>query len=79
MKSRRISAKSQVFCDKCSGVITIEAASVKTKRFLDGIQFDYFILIPNQPIDKIRFLPVMLFIVSLDNEQIVSQSLSTTF
>lgn len=42
MKSRRISARSQVFCDKCSGVITIEAASVKTKRFLDGIQFDYF-------------------------------------
>ena len=39
----------------------------------------YFILIPNQPIDKIHFLPVMLFIVSLDNEQIVSQSLSTTF
>ena len=37
------------------------------------------ILIPNQPIDKIHFLPVMLFIVSLDNEQIVSQSLSTTF
>ena len=37
------------------------------------------ILIPNQSIDKIHFLPVMLFIVSLDNEQIVSQSLSTTF
>ena len=29
--------------------------------------------------DKIQSFPVMLLIVSLDNEQIVSQSLSTTF
>ena len=37
------------------------------------------ILIFNQHIDKIQSLPVMLLMVSLDNEQIVSQSLSTTF
>ena len=37
------------------------------------------ILIFNQLIDKIQSLPVMLLMVSLDNEQIVSQSLSTTF
>lgn len=37
------------------------------------------ILIFNQHIDKIQSLPVILLMVSLDNEQIVSQSLSTTF
>ena len=37
------------------------------------------ILIFNHPIDIIQSLPVMLLMVSLDNEQIVSHSLSTTF
>lgn len=42
MKSRKISSKTQFFCDKCSGIIVIEAAALKTKRFSDGVQFDYF-------------------------------------
>ena len=37
------------------------------------------ILIFNHIIDKIQSLPVMLLMVSLDREQIVSHSLSTTF
>ena len=41
--------------------------------------YQHLILIFNQHIDKIQSLPVMLLMVSLDNEQIVSQSLSTTF
>ena len=41
--------------------------------------FWQFILFHDKNVDKIQFLPVMLLIVSLDKEQIVSQSLSTTF
>ena len=47
---------------------------------LEQSQQNYsIILIFNQHIDKIQSLPVILLMVSLDNEQIVSQSLSTTF
>ena len=40
---------------------------------------DILILIFNHSIDIIQSLPVMLLMVSLDNEKIVSHSLSTTF
>lgn len=56
-----------------------ELGSLKAKfqKVLDFIES--LILIFNQHIDKIQSLPVMLLMVSLDNEKIVSQSLSTTF
>lgn len=69
-------------------------AIIPWETFLELIQPSYYkgelgnkpyplelmlILIFNQHIDKIQSLPVMLLMVSLDNEQIVSQSLSTTF
>lgn len=51
----------------------------KSKNLAGLLPGKVVILIFNQHIDKIQSLPVTLLMVSLDNEQIVSQSLSTTF
>ena len=53
---------------------TAVAEVMKTQRLKPVL-----ILIFNQTIDTIQSLPVMLLMVSLDNEKIVSHSLSTTF
>ena len=42
MISHIITPKTPVVCDECGGTISIEEAALKTKRFSDGIQFDYF-------------------------------------
>ena len=42
MISHIITPKTPAVCDECGGTISIEEAALKTKRFSDGIQFDYF-------------------------------------
>lgn len=42
MISHIITPKTPVICNDCGGTISIEEAGLKTKRFSDGIQFDYF-------------------------------------
>ena len=42
MISHIITPKTPEVCDECGGTIFIEEAALKTKRFSDGIQFDYF-------------------------------------
>ena len=42
MISHIITPKTPAVCDECGGAISIEEAALKTKRFSDGIQFDYF-------------------------------------
>lgn len=42
MKSRPISAKTDVVCDVCGENILLEASRLKSKHFPDGIHIDYF-------------------------------------
>lgn len=42
MKSRQVSAKTNVICDVCGESILLEASKLKSKHFPDGIHIDYF-------------------------------------
>lgn len=42
MKSRQVSAKTNVVCDVCGGDILLDTSKVKSKHFSDGIHIDYF-------------------------------------
>lgn len=42
MKSRQVSAKTNVVCDVCGENILLETSKLKSKHFPDGIHIDYF-------------------------------------
>lgn len=42
MKSRRVSPKENVTCDKCGHEIVLNTSALKTKHFPDGIRISYF-------------------------------------
>lgn len=42
MKSRQVSAKTDVVCDVCGENILLDTSKLKSKHFPDGIHIDYF-------------------------------------